>query len=51
MGRLADKGEKIRKQITELNSELRRLQTSKTGQVEIIDLDDVADDFNRVLNV
>nr|GEV07160.1 SNF2-related, N-terminal domain-containing protein [Tanacetum cinerariifolium] len=51
VGRLADKGEKIRKQITELNLELRRLQTSKAGEVETIDLDDVADDFNRVLNV
>ncbi|PWA61087.1 SNF2-related, N-terminal domain-containing protein [Artemisia annua] len=51
VGRLADKGEKIRKQITELNSELRRLQTSKTGEVVTIDLDDIADDFNRVVNV
>ncbi|GKA57409.1 SNF2-related, N-terminal domain-containing protein, partial [Tanacetum coccineum] len=51
VGRLADKGEKIRKQITELNLELRRLQTSNAGEVETIDLDDVADDFNRVLNV
>ncbi|CAI9277828.1 unnamed protein product [Lactuca saligna] len=45
--RLSDKGEKIRKQISELNLELAKLR----GETETIDLDDVVDDFNRVMNV
>ncbi|KAI3700873.1 hypothetical protein L2E82_45514 [Cichorium intybus] len=47
--RLSDKGEKIQKQIVELNYELAKLR----GETETIDLDfdDVVDDFNTVLNV
>lgn len=47
--RLSDKGEKIQKQIVELNSELAKIR----GETETIDLDfdDVVDDFNTVLNV
>ncbi|KAI3504265.1 hypothetical protein L1887_32812 [Cichorium endivia] len=47
--RLSDKGEKIQKQIVELNFELAKLR----GETETIDLDfdDVVDDFNTVLNV
>lgn len=51
VSRLADNGEKIRKQIAELNMELRKLGMSKTGETETIDLDDVVEDFNRVVNV
>lgn len=51
LARLGDNGEKIRKQIAELNSELRNLCMPKRGEIETIDVDDVAEDFNRVLNV
>ncbi|XP_071714729.1 protein CHROMATIN REMODELING 24-like [Rutidosis leptorrhynchoides] len=51
VARLGDNGEKIRKQIAELNSELHKLCMPKRVETDIIDLDDVADDFNRVLNV
>ncbi|KAJ9556695.1 hypothetical protein OSB04_011309 [Centaurea solstitialis] len=49
--RLPDKGEKIKKQMAELNAELQKLRMPKGGEPETIDLDDVVDDFNRVLNV
>ncbi|KAI3693177.1 hypothetical protein L6452_33008 [Arctium lappa] len=49
--RLPDKGEKIKKQMAELNAELQKLRMPKGGETETIDLDDVVDDFNRVLNV
>nr|XP_043628305.1 protein CHROMATIN REMODELING 24 isoform X2 [Erigeron canadensis] len=51
VSRLGDNGEKIKKQIAELNSELHKLRVLKTGEIETIDLDDVVDDFNRVMNV
>ncbi|KAI3829136.1 hypothetical protein L1987_03252 [Smallanthus sonchifolius] len=47
VARLGDNGEKIQKQIAELNSELQKLRLPKTGAGEIIDLDD---EFNRVMN-
>ncbi|KAK1418802.1 hypothetical protein QVD17_27949 [Tagetes erecta] len=48
VSRLGDNGEKIRKQIAELNSELHKLQLLKAGGTEIIDLED---DFKRVMHV
>ncbi|KAK9068214.1 hypothetical protein SSX86_012325 [Deinandra increscens subsp. villosa] len=47
VARLGDNGEKIQKQITELNSELHKLRLSKTGAAETVDLED---DFNRMMN-
>lgn len=51
VSRLPDKGEKIQKQIGELNAELYRLGT---GEVEgnernVIDLDDITGEFQRVV--
>lgn len=46
--KLPDKGEKLRKRIGELNSELAKL---KTEQGNVVDLDDFTSEFQRVLNV
>lgn len=50
VSRLPDKGEKIRKQIADLNLELENLKTPRRSN-EIIDLDDIADELQRSLHV
>ena len=50
MSRLPDKGEKIRKQIADLNLELENLKTPRRSN-EVIDLDDIADELQRSLHV
>ncbi|KAK2998788.1 hypothetical protein RJ639_022823, partial [Escallonia herrerae] len=48
---LPDKGERIQKQIAELNQELSKIQMIQKSENEVIDLDDVAGKLQRVLNV
>ncbi|KAK2993462.1 hypothetical protein RJ640_005156 [Escallonia rubra] len=48
---LPDKGERIQKQIAELNRELSKIQMIQKSEIEVIDLDDVAGKLQRVLNV
>lgn len=48
ISRLPDKGEKLQKRMEELNLELAKLRME---QRNIIDLDDITSDFQRVLNV
>lgn len=50
VSRLPDKGEKIRKQIADLNLELENLKTPRRSN-EVIDLDDIADELQRSLHV
>lgn len=49
VSRLPDKGEKIQKQIAELNSELYRLGTVEGNEGNVINLDDITGEFERVL--
>lgn len=49
VSRLPDKGEKIQKQIAELNSELYRLGTVEGNERNVINLDDITGEFERVL--
>ncbi|KAL5538257.1 hypothetical protein UlMin_045465 [Ulmus minor] len=49
--RLPDKGEKLQKQIVELNSELYRVQIEKGKENEVIDLDSISGKFQRLMNV
>ncbi|KAG8640786.1 protein CHROMATIN REMODELING 24 isoform X1 [Manihot esculenta] len=51
VSRLPDQGAKLQKQISELNLELNQLRMEKTTQNEVIDLDDLTGDLQRVLNV
>ncbi|KAK3036188.1 hypothetical protein RJ639_030258 [Escallonia herrerae] len=48
---LPDKGERIQQQIAELNRELSKIQMIQKSENEVIDLDDVAGELQRVLNV
>ncbi|XP_058731078.1 protein CHROMATIN REMODELING 24-like isoform X2 [Vicia villosa] len=48
VSKLPDKGEKLRKRITELNRALTKL---KMEQTNVVDLDDITDEFERVVNV
>ncbi|XP_050895402.1 protein CHROMATIN REMODELING 24 isoform X2 [Lathyrus oleraceus] len=48
ISKLPDKGEKLRKRITELNRALTKL---KMEQTNVVDLDDITDEFERVVNV
>ncbi|KAK1587650.1 hypothetical protein Q3G72_015382 [Acer saccharum] len=50
--RLPDKGAKLQKQIANLNLELNMIRMEKQSkQPEVIDLDDITGEFERVLNV
>ncbi|CAH9085282.1 unnamed protein product [Cuscuta epithymum] len=49
--KLPDKGEKLRKQIAELHSELYQIQNEGEEYKEVIDLDDLSGKFKRVINV
>ncbi|XP_052190509.1 protein CHROMATIN REMODELING 24 isoform X2 [Diospyros lotus] len=52
ISKLPDKGGNIHKQISELNSELNMIQMEKRKEKEVIDVDDIAGDLQRVvLNV
>lgn len=51
VARLPDRGEKIEKQITELKSELDEIRKAKRTEKQVIDLDDLTEDLQRVLNV
>lgn len=48
ISRLPDKGEKLQKRMEELNLELAKLRME---QRNVIDLDDITSEFERVLNV
>lgn len=48
ISRLPDRGEKLQQRLAELNSELSKL---KMEEREVIDLDDITGEFQRVLNV
>lgn len=50
VSRLPDRGEKIRKQITDLRLELENVTTPKRSN-EVIELDDIADELQRSLHV
>ncbi|KAG6717084.1 hypothetical protein I3842_04G080000 [Carya illinoinensis] len=51
VARLPDKGEKLRKQIAELNSELYKISEAERTENKVIDLDDLSGEFQAVLNV
>ena len=51
VARLPDKGEKIEKQIAELKSELDEIRKVKSTEKQVIDLDDLTGDLQRILNV
>lgn len=51
ISKLPDKGEKIRTQLAELSLALERIRYEKNPEVEVIDLDEVACDFERGLNL
>ncbi|XP_050205526.1 protein CHROMATIN REMODELING 24-like isoform X2 [Mercurialis annua] len=51
VSRLPDQGAKLQKQISELNLELNKIKMDKTTRNEVIDLDDLTEDLQRVLNV
>jgi len=48
VSKLPDNGEKLKKRIAELNRALTKL---KMEQTNIVDLDDITGEFERVLNV
>ncbi|XP_045823433.1 protein CHROMATIN REMODELING 24 isoform X2 [Trifolium pratense] len=48
ISKLPDKGEKLKNRIVELNRELTKL---KMEQTNVVDLDDITDEFEKVLNV
>ncbi|XP_028770191.1 protein CHROMATIN REMODELING 24 isoform X2 [Neltuma alba] len=48
ISRLPDKGEKLQQRLAELNSELSKL---KIEERNVIDLDDISEEFQRVVNV
>ncbi|KAM6590487.1 hypothetical protein CsatA_013092 [Cannabis sativa] len=51
ISRLPDKGEKIQMHIVELNAELDRIKMGKESEKKIISLDDLTDEFQKVINV
>ncbi|KAF5208145.1 Chromatin remodeling [Thalictrum thalictroides] len=48
ISKLPDKGERIMRQIADLNSELDMINVAKHGETEIIDLDDISQKLQRV---
>ncbi|PIA47560.1 hypothetical protein AQUCO_01400302v1 [Aquilegia coerulea] len=48
ISKLPDKGERIMRQIADLNSELEMISVAKHSEPEIIDLDDISQKFDRV---
>ena len=51
VSRLPDKGEKLQKQIAQLNSELYEIRKAERTESTVIDLDDLTGELQRVLNV
>ncbi|XP_024028985.1 protein CHROMATIN REMODELING 24 [Morus notabilis] len=51
VSRLPDNGQKIQIQIAELSAELHRIKMKKENKKEVIDLDSLTSEFNKVLNV
>lgn len=51
ISKLPDRGERIQKQIAELNKELKNIRMEKENRDEVIDLDDISGRFHRVVNV
>ncbi|XP_062149491.1 protein CHROMATIN REMODELING 24 isoform X2 [Alnus glutinosa] len=51
VARLPDKGEKLVKQIAELKSELYKIRKAERAENQVIDLDSLSGDLQRVLNV
>ncbi|KAJ9704139.1 hypothetical protein PVL29_005430 [Vitis rotundifolia] len=51
VSKLPDKGERIQKQIAELNLELDKMRMTKRIEKEVIDLDDVTGKLENVLNL
>ncbi|KAK6922790.1 Helicase, C-terminal [Dillenia turbinata] len=51
ISRLPDKGERIKKQIVELNMELVKIRMEKISAKGVIDLDELTDKLQRSLNV
>jgi hypothetical protein len=51
VARLPDKGEKLEKQIAELKSELYKIRKAERTENQVIDLDSLSGDLQRVLNV
>ncbi|GMY12529.1 protein CHROMATIN REMODELING 24 isoform X1 [Fagus crenata] len=51
VSRLPDKGEKLQKQIAQLNSELYEIRKAERTENTVIDLDDLTGELQRVLNV
>ncbi|XP_050259365.1 uncharacterized protein LOC126704402 isoform X4 [Quercus robur] len=51
VSRLPDKGEKLQKQIVQLNSELNKMRNEERTENQVIDLDDLSGEIQRVLNV
>lgn len=51
VSRLPDKGKKIQMHIVELNAELDRIKKAKETERKVIDLDDLAGEFQKALNV
>ncbi|XP_042492197.1 protein CHROMATIN REMODELING 24 [Macadamia integrifolia] len=51
LSRLSDKGEGIRRKIAELHFELDKLEVAKKNEKEVIDLDDISAELQRVLSV
>ncbi|KAK7831062.1 protein chromatin remodeling 24, partial [Quercus suber] len=50
VSRLPDKGEKLQKQIAQLNSELYKMRKEERTENQVIDLDDLSGEIQRVLN-
>lgn len=49
ISKLPDKGQKIERQIVDLNLELDKIKMAKeSNKKEVIDLDDLSDGFQRV---
>lgn len=51
ISKLPDKGQRIQRQIAELHKELEIIGMEKGNKDEIIDLDDISEQFHRAVNV
>lgn len=51
ISRLRDNGENLRKQLAEMKTELDQLRKSRKSDEDVICLDDISEDFQRVVNV
>ncbi|XP_065875193.1 protein CHROMATIN REMODELING 24 isoform X2 [Euphorbia lathyris] len=51
VSRLPDKGAKLQRQVLELNLEVEKMKMEKTREKQVIDLDDLTGELQRVLNV